>query len=82
MWYARIKYSRQAFPMEYEFDNEQLARGFAWSKELHNPYVRWTEVDQARKYPNRPLGNSEYSYKMFMQNPKYLDNVKVISNKS
>lgn len=76
-WYARIKYHRQAIPMEYEFDGEQLANDFARTKELHNPYVRWTEVDQERKYLHRTLGNNEESYKAFMRNPKYLDEMKV-----
>lgn len=76
-WYARIKYHRQAIPMEYEFDNEQLAKDFAQTKTLHNPYVRWTEVDQKHQYPNRLLGNNEESCKAFMRNPKYLNETKV-----
>ena len=58
-WYARVKYSRQAIPMEYEFATEAEAQKLCDLKAQHYPSVRWTEVDQMRQYPNRPLGNSE-----------------------
>lgn len=45
MFIARIKYSRQAIPQEYEFATEKEAKDFCEEKEAHNPYVRWTEVD-------------------------------------
>mgnify|MGYP001558517098 CR=1 FL=1 len=59
MWYARIKYSRQPIPMEYEFATEAEAQKLCDLKAQHNPYFRWSEVSQIREYPNRPLGNSE-----------------------
>lgn len=54
-WYARIKYSRQAIPFEYEFATEAEAKTFARYKAQNNPYVRWTAVDQVRKFSNQPV---------------------------
>jgi len=62
MFYARIKYSRQPIPTEYAFPYEVDAVRFAIAKKEHNPYVRWTEIDTKRKYPNHPLGNLEKGF--------------------
>ena len=50
---ARIKYSRQAIPTETEFATRKDAEAYCKDKEKNNPYVRWTEVDTKRKYPNK-----------------------------
>ncbi len=56
MFYAQIKYHRQAFPVEYEFATKERAGVFCQEKENHNPYVRWTGVVEKREYPSKPLG--------------------------
>ena len=49
MYIARIKYSKQAIPEEIEFVTKKEAEEYRKKKQL-NPYVRWTEVDNKRKY--------------------------------
>ena len=49
---ARIKFSGQAIPREYEFATKKEAEDFCAEKTAHNPYVRWTEIDTKRDYPN------------------------------
>ncbi len=49
---VRVKYSRQAIPREYAFDDLGQAQIFARHKENNNPYVRWTEIDNEIKYPD------------------------------
>ncbi len=56
MWFVRVKYRKQAIPVEYEFDTEYEAKCFCEYKHQHNPYVRWIEIDQTRQYPKQPLG--------------------------
>lgn len=52
---VRVKYHRQAIPTEYSFDSREKAEKFAKDKEQNNPYVRWTEIDNEVKYPNRKI---------------------------
>jgi hypothetical protein len=47
---VRVKYSRQAIPREYAFNDPQQAKTFAAEKKAHNPYVRWIELDNEVKY--------------------------------
>lgn len=51
MYIARIKFTRNAIPHEYEFRTRVEAEKFAAEKKTHNPYVRWTEIDTTRQYP-------------------------------
>ena len=45
---AIVKYSRQAVPIRYGMKTREEADEFALDKRVRNPYVRWTEVRQAK----------------------------------
>ncbi len=48
MYVAIVKYTKNAIPVETEFETKQETEQFCKDKEAKNPYVRWTEVKEAK----------------------------------